>query len=119
MNRHKCLRCAHIFFSPELEEVLSCPVCGFASKVMSPDRRDMGRQIVQKFCDIYNGEAAIPVKTVDVSDNGLGIKVLGDLPFKLHEEVNVDAMELKLRKKARIVWMQSSYGLSRAGLQFC
>ena len=64
------------------------------------------------------GEVRVPVKTVDVSDTGLGIKMMGYLPFEKDETVNVLIEELEIAKKAQVVWTKKFYGISRAGLRF-
>lgn len=65
------------------------------------------------------GEVRIPVKTVDVSETGLGIKMMGYLPFEQNETVSVFIKELEIARNAEVVWTKKFYGISRAGLRFC
>jgi hypothetical protein len=65
------------------------------------------------------GEVRIPVKTVDVSDTGVGIKMTGYLPFDAFDTVDILVKELDLKKKAEVMWTKKFYGISRAGLRFC
>jgi len=118
MNRLNCPRCENSFFTAARNSNLPCPHCGFVMKSHEPDRRNLGRHLTQKTADILKGEVKIPVKTVDVSDTGLGIKMMGYLPFDQDETVNVYVQELEISKKARVVWTKKFYGISRAGLRF-
>jgi len=83
-----------------------------------PDRRYGNRHLTQKTADILKGEVKVPVKTVDVSETGLGIKMMGYLPFDQDETVDVYIQDLGMERKARVVWTKKFYGISRAGLRF-
>ncbi|MBI2400095.1 MAG: PilZ domain-containing protein [Deltaproteobacteria bacterium] len=87
-------------------------------KSHEPDRRYGNRQLTQKTANILKGEVKVPVKTVDVSETGLGIKMMGYLPFDQNETVNVYIQELEIERLARVVWTKKFYGISRAGLRF-
>lgn len=102
-----------------MESPLPCPYCGFVLKSQEPDRRIQNRLTTQKGCDILKGEVRVPAKTVDVSDTGLGIKMMGYLPFDQNETVDIYIKELEIEKKAQVVWTKKFYGISRAGLRFC
>lgn len=97
---------------------MPCPHCGLSSKATSLERRDGKRSALQRVCDILKGEVRVPVKTVDVSSTGLGIKMLGYLPFEEDELVDVQVDGLDISTKARVVWTKKFYGISRAGLFF-
>jgi hypothetical protein len=97
---------------------MPCPYCGFIVKTQESDRRDNGRTTVQKLCDILKGEVRVPVKTVDLSDSGVGIKMTGYLPFDKDDTVSVFLKEFDVEKKAQVVWTKKFYGISRAGLRF-
>lgn len=88
-------------------------------KMSENDRRTRDRVVTQKVCDILKGEVRIPVKTVDVSDTGLGIKMMGYLPFDQNETVSILIKDLDIERKAEVVWTKKFYGISRAGLRFC
>ena len=62
--------------------------------------------------------AGIPVKTVDLSETGIGIKMTGYLPFDTNDTVDILVKELDIEKKALVMWTKKFYGISRAGLQF-
>ncbi len=98
---------------------MPCPYCGYAVKAQEIDRRINGRIITQKLCEILKGEVRVPVKTVDVSDTGVGIKMTGYLPFDAFDTVEILVKELDLEKKAQVMWAKKFYGISRAGLMFC
>lgn len=119
MNQMNCPRCGDAFYTAAKESHLPCPYCGFIMKVSENDRRTRDRVVTQKVCDILKGEVRIPVKTVDVSDTGLGIKMMGYLPFDQNETVSILIKDLDIERKAEVVWTKKFYGISRAGLRFC
>lgn len=119
MNKLSCPRCENSFYTAAIDTNPPCPHCGFSMSHIEPDRRVRNRLLTQRGCDILKGEIRIPVKTVDVSDTGLGIKMMGYLPFDQHETVSVFIKELEIEKKAQVVWTKKFYGISRAGLRFC
>lgn len=118
MNRLNCPKCENAFYTAARNSHLPCPHCGFVIKAHDPDRRFGMRQITQKVCDIAKGEVRVPVKTVDISDTGLGIKMMGYLPFDQNETVSVYVQELEVERRAQVVWTKKFYGISRAGLRF-
>lgn len=118
MQKISCTRCDNSFFTAAQDSHLPCPYCGYVMKSSESDRRHGNRSVEQKVCDILRGEVRIPVKTVDISDTGMGIKMMGYLPFDQNETVEVFIKELDVEKKARVVWTKKFYGISRAGLRF-
>lgn len=119
MHKITCLRCENISFTAARDTHMPCPYCGFVQKGAEPDRRIGNRQITHRVCDLLKDDIRLPVKTVDVSETGLGIKVLGHLPFDQDETINVTVEDLEIAKKAQVVWTRHIYGISRAGLRFC
>lgn len=96
---------------------MACPHCGHTLSAES-DRRNNGRTMTQKICDLLKGDVKVPVKTVDISDTGMGIKMMGYLPFDKNDTVDVYIEELEIEKRAQVVWTKNFYGISRAGLRF-
>lgn len=119
MNKLNCQRCENVFFTTARDMHLTCPYCGFILKSQEHNRRSQDRTAAQKVCDIFKGEICIPAKTVDISETGMGIKMMGYLPFDTDETVNVSIKELDLEKKAQVIWTKKFYGISRAGLRWC
>lgn len=117
MNKISCVRCENAFYSAARESHLPCPYCGYLMKA-EPERRTGDRTVSQRTCDILKGEVRVPVKTVDISETGMGIKMLGYLPFDQNETVDIFIEELEIEKKAQVVWTRKFYGISRAGLRF-
>ncbi|MBI5644441.1 MAG: PilZ domain-containing protein [Deltaproteobacteria bacterium] len=118
MQKISCKRCENAFYTAAREPQLPCPYCGYVMKASEADRRLGMRTVAQKVCDILKGEVRVPVKTVDISDTGMGIKMMGYLPFDQNETVNIFIKELEVEKRAQVVWTKKFYGISRAGLRF-
>jgi len=118
MNKIECLRCDNSFFTAARDVQVPCPYCGFVANSFFSNRRLLEREIIQKGCDILKGEVRIPVKTIDVSKTGVGIKMNGYLPFEEDETVRVQINDLDITREARVVWTRRFYGISRAGLRF-
>jgi len=119
MHKLNCPRCENVFFTAARDMHLPCPYCGFILKTQEHNRRSQDRTAAQKVCDIFKGEVSIPAKTVDISETGMGIKMMGYLPFDPDETVSITIKELDLEKKAQVVWTKKFYGISRAGLRWC
>lgn len=119
MNKLNCPRCENAFYTAAMEPHLPCPYCGFVVKLHEQNRRTQDRIATQKGCEILKGEVTVPVKTVDISETGMGIKMMGYLPFDMDETVDIHIKELEINKKALVVWTKKFYGISRAGLRFC
>ncbi len=118
MNKLKCPRCENPFFTASHELHMPCPYCGYVVMASDSDRRTEGRNAAQRLCEILKGEVRVPVKTVDFSETGIGIKMTGYLPFDTNDTVDILVKELDIKKKARVMWTKKFYGISRAGLQF-
>ena len=118
MNRLECLRCTNSFYTAARDVQAPCPYCGFLSNSFYTDRRHLEREVVQRFCDIYKGDVRVPVKTIDVSTTGVGIKMNGYLPFEENEMVRVKIKDLDIERQATVMWTRKFYGISRAGLRF-
>lgn len=119
MNRLDCPRCDNALYTAAKDKNLPCPYCGFVLKVTDPERRTNERLACQKGCDILLGAERISVKTVDISDTGLGIKLLGALPVSDEEPLGVFVDDTEAGKMAQVVWTRNVYGVTRAGLRFC
>jgi hypothetical protein len=121
MNRLSCPRCDNVFYTAAkgAGADLSCPYCGFAVKQEGPERRRGGRTAAQTGVTLAKGELLVSAKAVDVSDTGVGIRLLGRLPFERNETVSVTAGGLKMEKTAVVMWTKKALGVSMAGLRFC
>lgn len=119
MIKINCQKCENTFYTASRGPQTQCPYCNYATKQEELNRRVKERAFTQKLCGILKGEVRIPAKTVDISDTGVGIKMMGYLPFDMDDTVDVFVEELDIEKKARVVWTKNFYGISRAGLKFC
>lgn len=119
MQKLSCPRCENPFYTAARPNNLPCPFCGNVIRPDEPDRRLGDRYPTQKGGDIVKGDVRVPVKTVDLSPSGLGIKMMGYLPFEQNEKVTVLIKDLEIDRVAEVVWTKNFYGISRAGLRFC
>jgi hypothetical protein len=67
---------------------------------------------------LLNSEV-IPARTVDISPRGIGLELRENPNLRSGEQVVLDIHSLRLRKKARLIWL-SSQGerVWRGGLEF-
>ncbi|MDO8303692.1 MAG: PilZ domain-containing protein [Sedimentisphaerales bacterium] len=118
MHKLICPSCDNSLFAAARDSSMPCPECGHMVS-SAEERRDGDRINAQKTCDILKGNIRIPAKTVDISGMGLGIKLMGYLPFDHDETIHVSLDGNGEEKLARVVWTKKFYGISRAGLMFC
>jgi predicted RNA-binding Zn-ribbon protein involved in translation (DUF1610 family) len=117
MHKLICPSCDNSLFTAARDSALPCPECGFIISTVE-ERRCGDRLNAQRVCDIFKGEVRIPAKTVDISSTGLGIKLMGYLPFDPDETIHITIDGNIESKRARVVWTKKFYGISRAGLMF-
>jgi len=118
MHKLICPGCDNSLFTAARDSTLPCPECG--QMISSAEERRSGDRInAQRACDIHKGDVRIPAKTVDISSTGLGIKLMGYLPFDPDETIHISLDGNGEEKLARVVWTKKFYGISRAGLMFC
>lgn len=118
MHKLICPSCENSLFTAARDSTLPCPECGHMVNT-AEERRTGDRITAQKTCDILKGDVRIPAKTVDISETGLGIKLMGYLPFDQNETIHITLDGTTEEKLARVVWTKKFYGISRAGLMFC
>lgn len=118
MNKLKCPECKNPFFTAAYELQMPCPYCGHVVMAGETNRRNEVRSAEQRFCEILKGGVRVPVKSVDFSETGIGIKMTGYLPFDANDTVEIVVQELDIEKKALVMWTKKFYGISRAGLRF-
>ncbi|MFQ5441133.1 MAG: PilZ domain-containing protein [Thermodesulfobacteriota bacterium] len=119
MKRQECARCSNPYYSAANESKMPCPYCGFASIAAYEDKRGAKRDITHDHCDLMKGDVRVPVRLMDISRDGLGIRMKGYLPFDEDDTVRIYIRKSKMEKSARIVWAKKIYGISKAGLKFC
>ena len=120
MNSIKCPRCQNLFYSVLSWPEFNCPFCGYTFKPADSERRTQRRAIINKDCNLLKGERNVRAQTVDISKTGLGIKMMGSMPFDVDETVKVVVRDFEIESSARLVWVRRFDGVvSRAGLKFC
>lgn len=116
MKELHCHRCKNVYYTAARQPRMPCPYCGFARN--ERERRDGKRMASLRNCDLWRGEVKAQVKTTDISDAGIGVRMKGHLPFDADEDVSVMMPDIGQAKRARVVWTRKFYGVSRAGLMF-
>ena len=118
MKRQECTKCNNPYYSAANESKMPCPYCGFASTTEYEDKRGAKRNVTHDHCDLLKGDVRVSVRLMDISRDGLGIRMKGYLPFDPDDTVRIYIKKTKTEKSARIVWAKKIYGISKAGLQF-
>lgn len=117
MKELHCPKCKNTFYTAARQSLMPCPYCGFSSDHDKKERREYLRTPAVKPCDITRGEVKVEAKSVDVADGGVGVRMLGYLPFDREDHLTVEVHGGQSRQ-ARIIWIKRFYGISRAGLMF-
>ena len=119
MTNSKCPRCQSEFYSAISRHDIACPFCGFSFKIVEQDYRGEVRSTIQRDCTITSGGKSISAKTVDISMNGMGIRLKGTIPFEKDDIIRAMVRDFDINNDAQIVWLKryNSSG-TKAGLRF-
>jgi predicted nucleic acid-binding Zn-ribbon protein len=117
MDKHLCPKCGKNSYSADEVYFSACPYCGlrFSSKY-GPDRRREKR--VSRESDIlFNFQGVLFEATLtDLSREGLGIKISGEVPVSVGETVELPISDSRI--KAKVMWINNlSDEKSLVGLQ--
>lgn len=114
-----CPRCDSKFYTSYPETDTSCPFCGFLLKSGKDESRSANRAFIQRDCLLLSGTEVGAGRTVDLSRNGAGVKVVGPMPFKRDDSLRVVIKDFEVDMNAKVVWVKVSGGrTTRAGLRF-
>lgn len=114
-----CQKCKSDFYTASPSWVKSCPYCGYTFDSPELIRRKAKRDAIVKGCVITKGNLSLAVKTVDISKNGICVKINGAIPFHIDDTVKVVIKDFDCNAEAKIVWVKSTMStLTRAGLLF-
>jgi len=119
MHMVVCPRCRNSSYSTVADEQKLCAYCGTSIKLRGTERRFYSRVPVETFCDIILEDGKQPVKTFDISEGGVGIKILGRFCFAIDDMVAIRIEEFNVERDARVMWTNRHAGVSRAGLMYC
>ncbi|MEK7773296.1 MAG: PilZ domain-containing protein, partial [Deltaproteobacteria bacterium] len=75
MQELHCHRCKSAFYTAARRPRMPCPYCGFSQN--ERERRDGKRMASLRNCDLSRGDVKVQVKTIDISDTGMGIRMKG------------------------------------------
>jgi predicted nucleic acid-binding Zn-ribbon protein len=116
MFKHLCMKCGKNSYSADETYFSACPYCGcrFSAKY-GPDRRRAERfkkeTDIALICQGQRLEAA----SRDFSEEGLGIKVFGEIPVAVGEIIELTTSGLPI--KAKIMWTNKLKDEALVGLQ--
>lgn len=116
MLKYLCPKCGKNCYSADEECFSPCPHCGliFSGKYGSDRRQEERvRQETAIVLD-YQGQH-LDATTVDFSQKGLGIKIIGEPPFSVGDIIDLSIGSLQI--KAKIMWVNKLPGKSMVGLQ--
>lgn len=119
MTNLKCPQCQSEFYSAISRQDIACPFCGFFFKIVEQDYRSEVRSTMQRNCTISSGGQNITAKTIDISMNGMGIRLQGTVPFEKDDIIRALVKDFDINSEAQIVWLKkyNSSG-AKAGLRF-
>lgn len=120
VNNTFCPRCKERFFTAYLTEETQCPYCAFNFKLIGYTTiRSCKRLAVDAICRVTKGELKFKAQVFDLSEGGVGIQTIEDLPCEPGEILHVSIEEHNIGSDAQVIWKEESDNcLSRAGLQF-
>lgn len=74
--------------------------------------------MIQRDCDIIRQGRSYSAKTVDVSKDGVGVELKGEMPFGVDDKLRVKVKGFDIDSDARVVWTKKEPGsATRAGLR--
>ncbi len=116
MLRLICPKCRKDSYSAGVESFSPCPYCGFifSGKYGSDKRREERIKQEIPFGLSYQGQN-LEASTVDLSEKGLGIKILGEPPLAGGDLIDFTIRDLYI--KARVIWVKKLPDKSLAGLR--
>lgn len=116
MHKHLCPKCGQNSYSADEEYFSPCPYCGFKfSGKYGADRRHEERikqeTAIVLACQRWHLEA----NTIDFSQRGLGIKIIGESPLAVGNMVALSTGNLQI--KAKVMWVNKLPDKFIVGLQ--
>ena len=116
MLRLVCPKCQKDSYSSGADYFNPCPYCGFIfSGKYGSDKRHEGRDKQEiPFVFPYQGEH-LEATTVDFSEKGLGIEILGEPPIAIGDTINIFIGDLQVR--AKVMWVTRLPDKSLSGLR--
>ena len=116
--RLACPRCNQDSYSSSVEAFRPCPYCGliFSGKYGTEKRRAYRFNKEIPFAFFYRGQN-LKVSIVNVSEKGLGIKIINDTPIPLGDILDIKIGEHNV--KAQIMWIDNKpdASLTQVGLK--
>lgn len=118
MEKVICPNCGKASYTASPQANAPCPYCGHPFQTERDRRREPRRREREVLVMLLNSEV-IPARTVDISPRGIGLELRENPNLKPGEQVVLDIHSLRLRKRARLIWL-SSQGerVWRGGLEF-
>lgn len=116
MIEHLCPKCGKISYSAAEYCFSPCPYCGtiFNGKYGS-DRRCEERHRKEMTVVLHCQGRKLGARSTDFSKEGMGIKVIGEIPLDMGETVEISTSDLHMRGK--VMWVNKMPNISLVGLQ--
>lgn len=118
LSNKTCSQCHNEFYTTLSNGDVFCPFCGYSFEIVKLGRRQNIRKFIVKQCIIANGFGQLNVDAVDISKEGIGIKMDGEFPFNKDETLEISVSQLCKDYSAQVAWVDNcNNGISRAGLE--
>jgi len=116
MLRLACPNCQKDSYSSGVESFSGCPYCGFIFSGKYGNDRRCEERIKQETPFAFScQEQNLEANTIDFSEKGLGIKVLGEPSIVTGDTIDLTIVDLRIR--AKVMWVKKLSDKSLAGLR--
>lgn len=104
MEKVICPNCEKASYTASPQANAPCPYCGHLFHTERERRREPRRKEREVLVLFVNSEV-IPARTVDISHGGIGLELRENPDLRPGEQVVLDIHSLRLRKRARLIWL--------------
>lgn len=121
MPNTECNRCKESFLSNHINDVRTCPYCGFLFKVADySGMRRTERVPINNICNFLKDSSPYSTQAYQISKHGIAIKSSMNLPLNLYDCLNIVINDFELKSEVKVVWLEKqSNGTTIVGMEFC
>jgi len=116
MNKLICPECKGDSYSSDEIHFSDCPYCGVRfSGLYGLERMREERVQLEQGCSVYYNEQNFDAITIDVSQGGLSLEVVSDLPTEADDIIDLTIVDYPM--KAKIMWINRQNNHLKVGLR--